>query len=422
MREKLRFDNLPPAGVILPFLLVAPLFALAGLLALLAGGLEGALARWHPHTIAAVHLFTLGYLLPVMIAALMQMLPVLTGRHLRAGTATGFLLQLLLFAGAAAFATGLGGISAGWSRVAFLALLAGLLLFGYRIGTGVIPTLRERGAGREMLLAVGGLVVTAALGLRLLAAWAWPDISLPRQLTNLHAGWAMLGWVAPLIIAAGRVVIPMFQNTDALPAWTRWLGPASLLGMLLASGPSLRPLGIVVAASSVAAFALAVLQRQATRRPVPLDATSLLFRTAMGALLASVAGGLWLLNGSNAQLELLAVALFLAGFAGGCVLGMSMKIVPFLLRLHLQKRLWQLALPARALPSFKALGAPRVEMLAAWLHALATLLLVVAVPLHGSILFAAAVIAYLAAFASGTLSLFLALLRAVRLRREMLAP
>src|SRR5690606_18959530 len=180
VREKLRFDNLPPAGVILPFLLVAPLFALAGLLALLAGGLEGALARWHPHTIAAVHLFTLGYLLPVMIAALMQMLPVLTGRHLRAGTATGFLLQVLLFAGAAAFAAGLGGISAGWSRVAFLALLAGLLLFGYRIGTGVIPTLRERGAGREMLLAVGGLVVTAALGLRLLAAWAWPDISLPR--------------------------------------------------------------------------------------------------------------------------------------------------------------------------------------------------------------------------------------------------
>src|SRR5690606_40372846 len=135
--------------------------------------------------------------------------------------------------------------------------------------------------------------------------------------------------------AAGRVVVPMFQNTDALPAWTRWLGLASLLGMLLASSPSLRPLGTVVAASSVAAFALAVLQRQATRRPVPLDATSLLFRTAMAALLASVAGGLWLLNGSNAQLELLAVALFLAGFAGGCVLGMSLYIVPCLFRLRL---------------------------------------------------------------------------------------
>lgn len=65
MREALRLDGFPPA-----LFLIAPLFAAPGLLAFVAAGLDGAL---HP--------FTSGYLLPVMVAAIMQMLPVLNGRR-----------------------------------------------------------------------------------------------------------------------------------------------------------------------------------------------------------------------------------------------------------------------------------------------------------------------------------------------------
>ena len=79
----LSFDQAPPLAVPPRFFLTAPLFLmLAGFLLLWQG--EAALAsRWAPATVALVHLFTVGFLLQVMLGALFQLLPVAVGARIK---------------------------------------------------------------------------------------------------------------------------------------------------------------------------------------------------------------------------------------------------------------------------------------------------------------------------------------------------
>src|SRR3546814_14557137 len=46
-------------------------------------------------------------------------------------------------------------------------------------------------------------------------------------MTDLHAGWGLLGWVGILLIGMAYQVIPIFQVTELYPKpITRWLAPA----------------------------------------------------------------------------------------------------------------------------------------------------------------------------------------------------
>ena len=81
MQALLSFEQAPPLNAPLRFFLTAPLFGvIAGLLLLLEG--EGVLlSRWSPSALALTHLLTLGFMLQIMIGALIQVLPVVSGEN-----------------------------------------------------------------------------------------------------------------------------------------------------------------------------------------------------------------------------------------------------------------------------------------------------------------------------------------------------
>src|SRR5699024_6037011 len=78
-------------------------------------------------------------------------------------------------------------------------------------------------------LSLVSLLVTIVLGATLAGSMAMA-LPLPRMLTDLHAGWGLLGWVGLLIVGISFQVIPMFQVTERYPRLvTSCLRLASLL-------------------------------------------------------------------------------------------------------------------------------------------------------------------------------------------------
>jgi hypothetical protein len=192
---------------------------------------------------------------------------------------------------------------------------------------------------RGMRLALGGLVLTLALGLTLAAGFGGlANVPLP-LLVDLHAAWGLLGWVGMLVLCVAFQVIPMFQSSRLYPApAARW--SARLLCAVLAAWSAVRIgapdqagfAGAVLAAiltawAALSAWLLARPQRKSA------DATTLYWRLALASL---AAGALLSLLPAGDTVSLLTGIVFVAGFAMGVVNGMLYKIVPFLLWYHLQ--------------------------------------------------------------------------------------
>ena len=213
MQALLSYDQSPPFSAPLRFFLTAPLFGLlAGALVLWQGpGLFA--SRWTPAALALTHLITVGFMLHIMLGALLQLLPVVAGAHLaRPGAvATGVHAGLTLGALAlvAAFLSGHPVLYG-----------SATLLLGSSVGVFVGAAawaLRGVGPGQAtvvgMKLALFGLGVTVSLGAVLalsLGQWiAWPALAA----TSLHVGWGLLGWAGVLLTAVAYVVVPMFQIT-----------------------------------------------------------------------------------------------------------------------------------------------------------------------------------------------------------------
>lgn len=360
MREPLHFNQNSPLHLPLPMMLAAPLFGIAALLVALFAAPSILGNRWDPLLVSAVHLFTLGFLGCTMLAAIMQVLPVLTGRPPLRNRSAILVIQCGFIGGLLLFAVGMAIGNDGMLRIATVSLGAGLAVFlssllpQFGLFSRIRGQVHRRPALGGIATALCGLVVTATLGLWLLSGWGFASIILPRHLTDVHASWAMLGWVAPLVFAVSLEVVPMFQFTRPLPRLVHAVPIVLPAALMLASLSITRTFGIGLLAAMLVAGSLAILERQWRRPHGVADGTFRLFRIAMLSLLASII--IFLLPedlpASISTQRTAATLLFLAGFAGSCVIGMLLKIVPFLVRLHLQKILWELGLPARSLPGF----------------------------------------------------------------------
>lgn len=344
MQRTLSFDTTPTLAIPLPFLLAAPWFATAAGVLLLWHGPQALATRWSPVTIALTHLVTLGFLAMSMVGAMLQMLPVVAGLavpHLRL-VARGALAGLAC--GVALLAGGLLAGSRGLVAAAVPTLGCGFVLF---IGACATALVGKAAAGARpmtagMRLAVPALAVTISLGLTL-ATWLAGGPAVPAQLlTDLHAGWGLLGWVALLVMAVSFQVIPMFQSTQLYPRWLEFGLPAALVAALAGwswsawTGAGAQPWFGALVALVLAGFAGHTLWLLG-RRKRAADVTTLFWRLSLGSLLGCVA--VWLLAPHDAGWRaLLLGVLFLAGFAMAAVNGMLYKIVPFLLWYHLAER------------------------------------------------------------------------------------
>lgn len=349
MQALLSFENAAPFAAPLRFFLSGPLFAaLAGILLLVEGpGLFA--SRWSPATLAATHLLTVGFMLQVMLGALIQILPVVAGANLarpqriagvvHAGLSLGTLVLVGGFLFARPWLLSGGALLLAVSVLYFLAVTGRALL----VVPSTSPTIRG------LKLALGGLLAAVALGalMALGMAHGW---SLPLAvLTDLHAGWGLGGWAGVLLAAMAYVVVPMFQLTPGYPARPGWWFPVLIVAALVLWGlavfldlPWLIRLCQATLALAGLAFAGLTWRLQGQRRRARADATYRYWQlglassiAALGMLLA--AAGFPALGELPGWTLLFGILLIAGGFLP-FIIGMLYKIVPFLAWLHLQNQ------------------------------------------------------------------------------------
>jgi|GEM_PF-37568 len=355
MQRALSLDNSPAASVPLRFMYSSPLFVLLAALLLLWSGPQAMVARWTPQALAITHLFTLGALAHAMAGALMQILPVATGIHVLAPRLSATVVHGGLAVGTLGLATAfLTGEPWQFKLALVLLVLALAWLLGCCVG-GLWRYRRQASKGSTEVLASARLALAGLFIAVLAGAWLAGHLAAaqpaPRQLTDLHGAWGLLGWVGLLIVAMSYQLIPMFQVTELYPRRvTRWL--ASLVfvlllalsaNMLFLHSMSAAWICQTLLATAFLTYASVTLKLlRGRKRPEP-DTTTQFWRTGLWSLAACAP--VWLYQQiTGTDLSLLTGVLFIVGFAWSVVNGMLYKIIPFLVWFHCQRGL-QAALP-----------------------------------------------------------------------------
>jgi hypothetical protein len=347
MQALLSFDKAPPFAAPLRFFLTAPLFAMAASLVLVIIGPEMLSSRWSPALLAATHLVTVGFMMQVMLGALIQILPVVAGANLVRPLTVARWLHAGLSVGAVLLAAGFLAGRPGWLGIA--AVILALAIGGFLVATtrALVGVPSTSPTIRGLKLALAGLGVAVTLGcviaLALAHGWALPLVAL----TDLHAGWALGGWAGVLLAAMAYVVVPMFQLTPGYPARPSWAFPIILVGLLLAwslavaiGAEILAQAAQLAAAIAGIAFSALTMRLQSQRRRARPDAT---YRNwQFGAACAIVGLAMWStaivfpVFGNFPGWTLAFGVLLIAGGFVSFISGMLYKIVPFLAWLHLQ--------------------------------------------------------------------------------------
>jgi hypothetical protein len=383
MQASLAFEDAPPFAAPLRLFLTAPLFAmLAGLLVAFVGP-DIFVSRWTPGALAATHLISIGFMLQVMLGALIQILPVVAGAGLQNPLRVARLVHVGLTTGALLLAAGflaampamLGGAASilGLAVLYFLALTARALI-------GVSTTSATILGIKLALFGLAGVVgLGVFLSVALAGGWSIPLIAL----VDLHAAWGLGGWAGILLSAMAFVVVPMFQLTPGYPARVGWLFPIVMLTMLalwstglFADWPWLVRLGKLGAGLAGLAFAGLSLRLQGKRRRARPDASYRYWQLGLTAsiialILLSVTS-LWPALADLDGWTLSFGVLLVAGGFMSCINGMLYKIIPFLAWMHLQN-FGQAKVPAPAMNKILSENGMHRQMLA-YAAALALLL------------------------------------------------
>jgi hypothetical protein len=236
MQALLSFEQAPPIAAPFRFFLTAPLFsALAGVL-LLTNGAEIFSSRWSSAALAATHLITVGFMLQVMIGAMVQILPVVAGANLGRPLLVASVVHGLMVPGTLALIAGFLGVSALAFPLALLFLVAGIGLFLVMAARSLhgVPSTSATIAGFKRALL--GLLVVVVIGFALVGGleghWSLAMMSV----TRMHVAWGLGAWGLGLLSAIAYVVVPMFQITPQYPVWfSRSFGGVLLASVMMAS-------------------------------------------------------------------------------------------------------------------------------------------------------------------------------------------
>lgn len=346
MGPGLSYEDTPPFSAPVRFFLTAPLFGIAAGLTLVFGG-EILISRWTPGALAIAHLFAAGFMLQVMLGALLQVMPVVAGASMPAPLFIAGITHVAMTLGTAGLAFGLGTGTPDAVLAGAVLLIGGLALFLSAAALGLkrgSQTGSNTRTPRDLRMAFVGLAITAGFGLALalvLSRGVVLPMALP-TLVNLHAGWGWMGWAAVLLAATSWVVVPMFQITAAYPPRITALWAPAVTGTLvlwtvaeLLALDGARIGAIVALGLLGAGYAAITLYLQAHSRRSKPDTPFLAFRQAMYAALAGVLVLMITLWSDADYWPILAGVLILHGGFGGTITAMLYKILPFLAWLHL---------------------------------------------------------------------------------------
>ena len=347
MQALLSYDQSPPIGAPFRFFLTAPVFGILAGLLLLWSGADVFSSRWTPAALALTHLITAGFMLQVMLGAMIQILPVVAGANMTRPMRVAGVVHAAITLGATFLTLAFLSFSPSAFKIAAIFFGVGIAYF---VGAAAhalrgIPAASATIGGLKLSLV--GLSVTVGLGVLLTVSLGW-SLNLPlMQLADIHLGWGFVAWGTVLLAAVGYVVVPMFQLTPAYPRWFERrfalfaLGVVSVWSMLEFSGQAMAATVSGAAVVAVAAlFAGVTLNVQRRSKRPRFDATQSLWRVAMASAVA--ASAVWFAAQISPALAewqgwpLLCGVLVLFGGFMSVIVGMLYKIVPFLVWLHLQ--------------------------------------------------------------------------------------
>lgn len=303
---------------------------------------------FQPQLLGLTHLCVLGWLMPITLGALHQLIPVVFEVRVRSERvpyvalaiygigATGFIAHLW------AFSLGLGfAISAGLLVVALYLYLGNLALTLLQSQTRTLT-------GAYVIAAFCHLAIAAGLGFALALNLHAPYLTLDHlRLLRVHAHSAGFGFFGLLIMGVAYRLLEMF-----LIAYEQRTGPGvialiavNLSVLALAAHNILAPasvtlaLGVAFAAVGIVAFLVQVrrIYRKRMRRRADLPwrhtAASFTYLAIAGVLAAIIA--LAPLDGElSRRLELAYGFIALPGFIGSVIVGQLHKILPFLIWFH----------------------------------------------------------------------------------------
>jgi len=322
---------MPPAGVVFGCLLPVPWIGAAAGLLLALGPSAGLPDRFAPLSLALVHALAVGVLLPAMLGALFQLLPVVAGVPVRGARWVSPWVSLSCVATASALATGFLGanhrafVLAAWMGAPLLAVPAALIILA---GMRVVQTPSTHATVRTLRCIGWAVLATLVSGATLATALASGWFALSPRLLALHVGWGLGGWLATLVAGVASTVLPMFWQTRRLPERWHRLMPWWLWAVLWQTWGWL----------ALATLAMAGMHalRSARRRHDP--GWRLWLAASVAWLVVAVLGltTSWLPADWPVAWEMGVLAL-----VGGGVLpvnAMLGKIIPFMIWMHLRRR------------------------------------------------------------------------------------
>ncbi len=287
-------------------------------------------------TLAVTHLFTLGFAGSIVYAAVYQMVPVLLHSHLYSERLVG--LHLVLHAaGVAAMVSGLSRFETAWTVAGGALVLTGGLLFLYNIVRTKLRAERWNWHGLFMAGAILFYMATLIWGLLLALNQRygfWGEVEGPLLYAHLVLG--LVGWFGLMIVGVGQKLVPMFGPARPLPhPLVAAVGGAVAGGVLLAvvgllAHPALLAVGLGLVAAGLLGYTGGVLFTLHRRRNSPMD-FSVCFAATAAVLLPLPVVGL-LPAGRVTQYGL--VFWYAMAFIGGTILGMLLRILPFMVWLH----------------------------------------------------------------------------------------
>ena len=293
---------------------------------------------YHPRVLALAHTVTLGWITLTIVGATHQLIPIILKRPVASERLARWVLPV--------FALGVIGVVghfwiAEWRGFVCSAALLAVAALAHVVNTGAgVVTAPSSFSARMVGVALAGLALTVLFGSALGADRVWsilPGALFPRLHAHVHL--ALLGFVLPMVLGVAAHAYPMFLHAPE-PAG---VGARVQLAGIVAGVPivvsgllaDLRP-AVVLGALLVAAATLThvswVLWMVRARRGGALDwplrfllagALALVPATAMGLALAAD-----LLAGPRMALAYAVLAL--GGWASLTIVGMLLKIVPFL--------------------------------------------------------------------------------------------
>jgi hypothetical protein len=368
---------------------------------------------YHPRIVALAHTITLGWITLAIMGAGYQVIPVVLERPVWSTRLAWWQLGVLI--------PSIAGMVAHFYLGTWPGLVAAALLVAAGIGMHLVNVgLTVRGATWDLtarLVALGylSLGLTAAFGVTLGADRLFkilPGDFFPTLHAHVHL--AVLGWVAPMMLGVAARVYPLFFLASAPGLWSSRLQlwglaigvPALVLGLL--GLPSLAAPGAFAVAIAVGAHGVWMMELAIERRRPTLDWGLRFVLTASAFLLPASCLGLamaldWL---SGPRAALAYAVLVLGGWVSLTIVGMSLKIVPFLV----WYRVYAPQAGRRPVPTMTQLSWPAAEGIAYALLVGGVALLALAVA-HGD---AAAIGAAGCALTLGAVAFGAALLRGLR--------